>query len=140
MKYRTILCEDNKYVNEIINFILEDRGHEVFSFDDAGDCPLHSLTECECNHINLCTDIIISDVSMPKVNGLEFVEKLRKKGCKIKHIALISGYWLKEDILRAKEIGCTIFFKPLQPETLHEWVATCEQDIDPQRILSEFRP
>ena len=44
MKYRTILCEDNKSVREILNFILQERGHEVFSFEDAGDCPLSSYS------------------------------------------------------------------------------------------------
>jgi len=76
VKYRTILCEDNRYVRDLVNYILEERGHEILSFKDAGDCPLYSLTECECNHINLCSDIIISDISMPKSNGLEFVEEL----------------------------------------------------------------
>jgi len=140
MKYRTILCEDNKYVREIFNFVLEERGHEVYWFEDAGDCPLSSLTECECNHINLCTDIIISDVSMPLVNGLEFVENLRGKGCKVKNIALVSGYWTKKDISRAKELGCTVFYKPLGPEALSEWLYNCEKNIDPQRVLLNKLP
>jgi len=140
MKYRTILCEDNEHVSEILNYIFKERGHEVFSFEDAGDCPLSSLTECNCNHNNPCFDIIISDVSMPKVNGLEFVENLRKKGCRIKNIALVSGYWVEKDISRAEEIGCTVFHKPLYPEELFEWVTTCEKDIDPKRVLSDFCP
>jgi len=138
MKYRTILCEDNESVRKIFNFILEDRGYEVFSYEDAGDCPLNSLTECICDHINPCSDIIISDVSMPKVNGLEFVVNLRRKGCKIKNIALVSGYWTEKDISRAKEIGCTVFHKPLKTEVLSEWLDNCEKNIDPQRILSEI--
>ena len=140
MKYRTILCEDNKYVREVLNFILEERGHEICSFEDAGDCPLSSLTECKCNHINFCSDIIISDISMPKLNGLEFVENLRKKGCQIKNIALVSGYWTEKDISRAKKIGCTVFHKPVHPEALSEWLDNCEKDIAPQRVLSKKCP
>jgi hypothetical protein len=41
MKYRTVLCEDNKHVREVLNYIFKERGHEVFSFEDAGDCPLN---------------------------------------------------------------------------------------------------
>ncbi len=140
MKYRSILCEDNKYVREILNFILEERGYEICSFEDDGDCPLSSLTECKCNHINLCSDIIISDVSMPKVNGLKFIENLRKKGCKIKNIALVSGYWTEKDISRAKEIGCSVFHKPLLHEQLNKWLDNCEKNIAPNRILSQFMP
>ncbi|UCD65299.1 MAG: response regulator, partial [Deltaproteobacteria bacterium] len=72
MKYRTILCEDNEHVREILNFLLDERGHEIFSYEDAGDCPLNSSSEFKCYHENPCSDIIISDVSMPKLDGLKF--------------------------------------------------------------------
>ena len=138
MKYRSILCEDNEGIREILNYVLQKRGHEVFSFEDAGDCPLYSLTECKCNNnLSPCSDIIISDVAMPKVSGLEFVENLKKKGCKIEHIALVSGYWTEKSISKAKNIGCTVFHKPDFFEELIVWVTTCEKAIDPQRVLSD---
>ena len=135
MRYRTILCEDNPSVREILNFILQERGHEVFSYKDAGDCPLNFNTGCNCDHIKLCSDLIISDVSMPNVNGLEFIENLRKNGCKIKNIALVSGYWTAKDIAKAKGLGCAVFHKPVAPEELFEWIDACEKNIDPQRVL-----
>ena len=73
MKYRTIICEDNDNMRDVLNFILQERGHEVFSYEDAGDCPISSCAECECDQQNPCADIIISDLSMPKVNGLDFI-------------------------------------------------------------------
>ena len=100
---------------------LEERGHEVFSYKAPSDCPLSSLTECKCNHMNFCSDVIISDVSMPFVNGLDFVESLREKGCKIRNIALISGFWTNKDISRTEKIGCTVFHKPIQPQELKEF-------------------
>ena len=75
---------------------------------------------------------------MPKVSGLEFIENLREKGCKIKNIALVSGYWTEKEITRAKEIGCTVFHKPLKTEVLDEWLDNCEKNIDPQRVLSKL--
>jgi CheY-like chemotaxis protein len=140
MKYRTVLCEDNPYVSEVINYILEERGHEVHLFEDAADCPLSSLTECKCNHMDSCSDIIISDISMPVVNGLDFIETLREKGCKNKNIAMVSAYWTKENLARAKKLGCTVFYKPIRPTELHEWLDNCEKNIDPQRVLSKKLP
>jgi len=140
MKYRTILCEDNEHVREILNFILNEREHEIFSYKDAADCPLNSSTEFKCYHENPCSDIIISDVSMPKLDGLKFVEDIKRSGCKVKNIALISGYWNKDDISRAKEIGCSVFHKPLLPEQLNKWLDNCEKNIAPNRILSQFMP
>lgn len=37
MKYRIILCEDYEPVRDVLNFIFDERGYEVFSFEDAGD-------------------------------------------------------------------------------------------------------
>ena len=135
MQFRTILCEDNESVREVITFLLEERGHEVFSYVDAGDCPLSSYDECKCNHRTACSDIIISDVAMPKVNGLQFVEHLKKHDCKINNIALVSGYWTPMDVLRAKGLGCSVFYKPVMPEDLFEWIESCEKNIDPLRKL-----
>jgi len=53
MKYRTILFEDNVYVRNVFLFILEERGHKVFSYEDPSDCPLSSLTECKCNGVKV---------------------------------------------------------------------------------------
>lgn len=139
MRYRTILCEDNKYVSEIIKFILEDRGHEVFLFEDPSDCNIYSAKKCNCDHINLCADIIISDISMPKVDGMSFIENLKEeKVCSIKNIALISGYWTKQEIMKAKKLDCAIFFKPVSPASLIEWLEVCEKNIHQERILSDF--
>ena len=136
MKYRTVFCEDNIHVHELIVYILEERGHEVFSYKDPSECPLCSLDKC--TQTNPCSDIIISDISMPNINGLEFIEHLQLKGCKIKNIALVSGYWTKKNIEKGKEMGCFIFHKPIQPEELFEWISICEKNIDPERVLSDF--
>ena len=137
MKYRTVLCEDNDYVREVINFILDERGHEIFAFSNAADCPIHFQHECICTDTNTCADIIISDVSMPKIDGLEFVKRLRAKGCQIKNIALASGYWTEADVDKAIGLGCTVFHKPVRPKELDEWLNKCEKNIHPDRMLSK---
>ena len=72
---------------------------------------------------------------MPKVNGLKFIGNLKNNGCKIKNIALVSGDWTEEDVLKAKEFDCEVFYKPVPPEELFAWIDTCEKNIDPKRVL-----
>jgi len=140
MKYRTILCEDNECIRKILVFILQERGHEVFSYTNDKDWPLSSCINCKGNHINLCTDIIISEVSISKVNGLGVIERLKKNGCRIKNIALVSADWTVQDILKAKELGFAVFHKPVEPEKLIAWIDNCEKDLDPQRVLLKQLP
>ena len=137
MKFRTIICDDNELVRDIYYHILFEHGHEVYSFGDAQYCPLNAIFDSDCNNVTPCSDILISDVSMPQVNGLDFVENLHAKGCKIEHIALISGYWADEDISRAKQLGCSVFHKPMELKDLCEWLAKCEANVNPQRVLSD---
>jgi YesN/AraC family two-component response regulator len=137
MKYRTILCEDNDFVRELLNHILEERGHEIFSYRDASDCPLVSEAKYKCSEVYPCSDIIITDISMPNFNGLEFVANLKNKGCKVENLAIISGYLTKEDNLKALKYDCTVFKKPLTPDMIEKWLEKCEKSIDPERILSD---
>ena len=126
MKFRTILCENNECIRKILFFILQERGHEVFTYKDAKDLSLSSCAKCNGNHKDICADIIISEVSISKVNGLEVFKKLKNNGCRIKNIALVSDNWAEIDISKAKELGCSIFYKPVAPEELFEWIETCE--------------
>ena len=137
MKYRIILCEDNDFVREMLQFFLKDMGYEVFSYENPADCPLSSVSQCKDNScIYPCTDMIITDVSMPKINGLEFIGNLKKKGCGVTNIALVSGYWSEKNMLQAKMMDCSVFFKPLNLQKLSAWLGDCEGKVDPMRKLS----
>jgi hypothetical protein len=59
-----------------------------------------------------CADIILSDLNMPQVQGLNFVETLVAKGCVVPHIALMSGEWSDADETRAARLGGRLFRKP----------------------------
>jgi DNA-binding response OmpR family regulator len=126
MKFRAILCENNEYIRKILVFILQERGHEVFTYKDAKDLFLSSCAKCKGNHKEICADIIIPEVSISKDNGLGVLEELKNNGCRVKNIALVSDNWAEIDISKAKELGCSIFYKPVAPEELFEWIETCE--------------
>ena len=89
MKFRTILCGNNEYIRKILVFILQERGHEVFTYKDAKDLPLSSCAKCNGNHKDIYADIIISEVSISKVNGLGVLEEL-KNNCKFN--VILGGY------------------------------------------------
>lgn len=118
MTYRAFVFDDERVIREMIWSLLDARGYEVFTFPHPGLCPQFQMDACPCALHNPCTDIIISDLNMPVAKGLDFVEAQIKKGCQCKYIALMSGYWIENDISKAKSIGCKISRKPFKIDEL----------------------
>ena len=135
---RVVLIEDNYAIRRLLSEIFEDRGYEIFGFSNPAICPLQLLPRCRCDPNQTCTDIIVSDLNMPNVTGLKFVENQKKKNCKCKHVALISAHWTEKDLSLAHEIGCKIFTKPFFFQEFDEWLDTVEQNITPTRKLCNW--
>lgn len=135
---RVLLLEDNVSILKLLTEVLEDRGYEVLGFSNPAICPLQMIPECRCGENQRCTDIIISDLQMPAITGLTFIENQRKKNCKCKHVALISAYWTDEDLAKAQTLKCKTFTKPFFFTELDKWLDQVEKTIDPGRELCNW--
>ena len=81
MKKKSILlADDHKIITESLKNILEPT-YEVVGYVEDG----HQLVE---EAARLLPDVIIADISMPKLNGLEAARQIRKKGVESKVIFL----------------------------------------------------
>jgi CheY-like chemotaxis protein len=137
-KLRIILLDDNDVLRTMLTEILADRGYEVFAFSNPAICPLQMMPACRCTGNQRCTDILISDLDMPKMTGLDFIENQKKKNCKCQHVALMSGSWTEQDLLRAQQLGCKTFPKPLPFQEFCEWLDEVEKSIEPLRELANW--
>ena len=131
MRIRALVFEDNEGMRELIREVLDSREYEVFAFSHPGQCPLHVVKACPCPLEEACADIIISDVQMPHVSGLEFVEGQREKGCRVRNIALMSAAWTEADLRVAEKHGYRTFHKPFPLSEMLDWLDECEAGIDP---------
>ncbi|NIQ37016.1 MAG: response regulator [Proteobacteria bacterium] len=138
MKVRAFVFEDNDTLRSMMSSVLEGRGYEVMSFPDPGFCPMVLNRECPCPHKHACADIIITDINMPSMTGLEFLENRRQNGCKVKNRAVMSGRWSEEELDKARKLGCKIFEKPFSFADLGRWLEECEKRLDPKRKLSDL--
>ena len=138
MRHRAVIFEDDALVRFTLWKFFDDRGYEVITFPEPGLCPLHVVQQCPCPAETTCTDLIISDVNMSRTSGIDFLEGLIQKGCRQRHIAIMSGNFSEADLTRASRLGCTTFTKPLARETLPAWVEQAEREIPPERKLFDW--
>lgn len=124
-----VILDDEPMVLALLRGVLGRRGYSVEAYSTPIRCPLYSAPGCPCEPQVPCPDVILTDFDMPLVNGIEFVEHLKMKGCKCRHIALISGLLTDATRLKAQPLGVTVFAKPFQLKGLTAWLADAERDF-----------
>lgn len=134
-RIRALVFDDDQVVRELLSSVLLRRGYEVYAFSEPGVCPLVSERQCPCPARYSCADIIITDLNMPNMTGLDLIENQIDRGCKVRNLAVLSGDWSDHEVKRASQLGCMTFSKPLRVAELNEWLNQCEKGIDPERKL-----
>jgi len=137
-KVRIILLDDLDAIRNSLSRYLALSGYEVFSFPSPMICPLQLEPECRCIENQTCTDFILSDLDMPGMSGLKFIENQKNKNCKCRHVALMSGLWTDEKLDRADKLRCKKFSKPVLPQDILLWIKEVEKGINPDRELCNW--
>ena len=140
MKLRAFVLDDDKTVRSLTASILEDRGYEVLTYSEPLSCPIYLDRECPCPQEHACADIIITDINMPNVTGVEFIESQTRNGCKaiVQNKAVMSGTWTNAQLEWAKRIGCRVFDKLDVIDQIGQWLDECEKRINPNRKLVDL--
>ena len=94
----TIIVDNDSLIREVVEKILDDNNQIklIFKAEDGYEC----LDYLEKNKV----DIVLLDIGMPKMNGIEVLEKIKKSNSKAKVIMLTSCKD-KEIVLKCLNIG-----------------------------------
>ena len=104
------LVEDNETLRKFISHSLSISGFNVTSFEDG----LTALEKIKNENISTSIDLIISDIVMPKMGGIELVQNLKMKFPNTK-VILITGYPLdKTDSLKHLDNNTYLLHKPFK--------------------------
>ncbi|MHA1347852.1 MAG: response regulator, partial [Candidatus Heimdallarchaeaceae archaeon] len=79
---RILLVEDDEELNLVLKILLERLGYEVISTPEG---------RTALNLYNNSYDLVITDIVMPEMGGVELIQRLRKQNSEVKVIA-ITGY------------------------------------------------
>jgi CheY-like chemotaxis protein len=135
MKIRALVFEDDEVIRALLSSLLESRGYDVRAYPDPLQAPFFPENGRSCSRQVACCDLIISDVNMPGMSGLEMVEKHQQNHCHVQNIALMSGAWNREQRNQAEKLGCKVFKKPFSFSEIISWLDHCEKNVEPHRRL-----
>ena len=117
-----IVLEDDPVIRMLLDDVLTADGYKVTSYSNPESCPLYTDEVCPCSRVDPCPDLIVSDYDMHSVNGAQFVENLKRRKCKCKNIAVISGSWAEQDLRQVLPAGVDVFSKPFTLKRLWSWL------------------
>ncbi|RUM43656.1 MAG: DNA-binding response regulator [Hydrogenimonas sp.] len=85
-------------------------------------------------------DIVITDITMPNMTGLELAEKIKKEKSDVP-IIILSAYSDKEKLLGAIDVGVVKYFiKPFDPEELLSYLCTLVEKIKKESLVKLKAP
>lgn len=130
-KRRAIIYDDDPTILELLTIFFEDLDYEVIANSEPAPCPVYQ-DDATCLKRNPCGDIIVTDLIMPGMTGLEMLTHQARRGCGIdvRNKAVHSGSLEPGSLEAIGRLGCSFFHKPAPLSELRAWVRECESRMD----------
>lgn len=116
---KVLIVEDDTYIRDLYAEVLTTEGYEVTIAADGEE----GLVKAD----EQMYDLILLDMMMPKVDGITFLEEMKKKGATEKQGPIVVLTNLAQDsvIAKAKELGARDFL--------------IKSDLDPDEFLTKTK-
>lgn len=118
---RILVVEDEDLIRDMITMALEEEGYEVICAS-SGQEALNLIQDEETNNLNSKVSLIVLDLMLPQVNGLDICRVLRYKG-NIVPILILSAKASETDRVIGLEVGADDYLT--KPFSMRELVARC---------------
>lgn len=126
---KVLFIEDDLEINKKIGARLERYFSNVYSARSAEDG--YEV------YLHVKPDVMIVDINLPKMNGVELVRKIRKRDQNTK-IVMLTAKSDAQTLLEATELKLTKYLiKPLNRKTLEEMINQLVYEIDNFKVINE---
>jgi CheY-like chemotaxis protein len=144
-----LAVDDPEGLEELASGLRED-GHTVVEFEDGSELWDHLTAESAAVRASPGADVIIAELSLPGMDGLQILERLRERG-NLTHFILLA--WPDEAAVRPAKTGIASFLyeKPVEVRDIrnalfsltggsfHEEAAALRKRIESIALGSRFR-
>jgi DNA-binding NtrC family response regulator len=119
---RVLLAEDDDDLRWALSDLLKSEGYDVVAVPD-GRVFLEQLGSAVLlGQAALPADVIVTDVRMPGLTGMQILERIRERGWSIP-VVVISAYADREVRAQAERLGASFLHKPLDFGALQRIIA-----------------
>ncbi|MEY2856211.1 MAG: hypothetical protein RLZZ74_520 [Cyanobacteriota bacterium] len=118
---RILLIEDENLIRDMVTVALEEEGYEVHAASN-GRAALNILQSSDFSRDKFTPDLIILDLMLPEVNGLDICRLLRYQG-DITPILVVSAKSGETDRVLGLEVGADDYLT--KPFSMRELIARC---------------
>jgi len=128
-----LVVDDEKNIRRTLRMVLEGSGFNTLEASSAEQC----LETLENNEV----DLLILDVRLPKMSGIEALEKIRNEPeTRRLPVLMVSGHASVAEAVQAVQLGATDFFeKPLDRDRILVTVRNALQTWQLQREVEQLR-
>ncbi|HET9182617.1 MAG TPA: sigma-54 dependent transcriptional regulator [Candidatus Angelobacter sp.] len=123
-----LIVEDEPRMRRLLEISLGEEGHSVQSAESA-ETGLKSLRK---NGV----DVIVTDLKLPGMNGLEFLQEAKKINASIP-VVVMTAYGSVETAVEAMKAGASDYV--LKPFTMAEMKLVINKELDVQKVREENR-
>jgi two-component system, response regulator YesN len=127
--YKAVIIDDEPWTREVIKSLgqWKELGIEVIGEASDGEYGRELIA-------HLTPDIILTDVRMPHLNGIDLVTILRREGCTAK-VIVISGYDDFDYVHSVIKLDVIDYLlKPVKPEELNEQLARAVEQLQKEKL------
>ena len=126
--HKILIIDDEKAIRKTLTEIL---GFEGYQIDEASDGEEGIKKFCEKTY-----DIVLCDIKMPKLDGIEFLDKARQQNADIP-IIMISGHGNIDTAVEAVKKGAFDYVS--KPPDLNRLLITLRNAIEKHQLVTETK-
>jgi two-component system phosphate regulon response regulator PhoB len=118
---RILIVEDEDVIRDIMRVELEEQGYEIITVTNGREA-LELLYNPETNNSQIAVDLIILDIMLPEINGLDICRILRNHD-NLTPILIVSAKVTETDRVLGLEVGADDYLT--KPFSMKELIARC---------------